>query len=59
MNDINGAFVIHYEKTLRDEFALSAMHRMLFDRNAFDNEMELAEEAYKIADAMLEARKKK
>lgn len=50
------------EKTLRDEFAMAALNSILSDRlknYLQDYENDIETECYKIADAMLEARKAK
>ena len=43
--------------TLRDQFAMAALTGLVFGRK--DNVNTFAEEAYKIADAMLKAREEK
>ena len=46
-----------WEKTLRDEFAMAALTGVIGDTNRFGfSHRSIAEEAYGIADAMMEAR---
>jgi hypothetical protein len=47
------------EKTLRDEFAMAAFPSMFADMRGFPEgwELDVATQAYRIADAMMEARK--
>jgi len=44
--------------TLRDYFAAKAMQTKTFSVRPYDDTKEIARDAYRMADAMLEARKK-
>lgn len=52
-------FLRHDVKTLRDEFAIAALTGILARSSRTQNDEAVAEDAYEIADAMLEARKAK